>query len=342
LSDQEQNKGGRGVKVAVQLVGFAIGIALLWWCVHLALSEENREQLEHLKDAPRGMIAGLLGLGVATITLNGLMLWVVLLPTRRLVLPDVLGVNALATLLAYLPFKLSVLSRFVLHNRRDGMPIMRIGAWLAAFLVITLATMGPFAVAAVVFDRVSVLWVVTAGGLLVVGYGSLIGLSRVLRGAEGTARLRAMFAALRLKPMEKLIHTNAYAHLHDGFSMTADPRSVVGGGLLRVMDLGVYAARFWIAAEVLGTPISVGDAVMMAVVYFLIGVASPFGVIGTREGGTTAILAGVMVLETNEIAAMTLLVGATEAIAALACGAIGVAWLRPTSLLTRRDDGEQL
>jgi len=244
--------------------------------------------------------------------------------------------------LAYLPFKLSVLSRFVLHNRRDGMPIMRIGAWLAAFLVITLATMGPFVVAAMVFGEVNTLWVLATAGILVASYGALIGLSRVFRGARGTARLHGLFAALRLKPLEKLMHTSAYAHLHDGFAMTADPRSVVGGGLLRVMDLSVYAARFWIAGQILGTPITLGDAVMMAVVFFMIGIASPFGVLGTREGVTTALLTPFMALGGEQVASLNLLVGATEAIAALACGAVGVAWLRPTSLLTRRDDAEQL
>lgn len=342
MSDSESEQGRRGVRVAVQLLGFAIGIALLWWCVHLALGPDNRGQLEHLRDAPRGMIMGLLGLGVATITLNGLMFWVVLLPSRRLPVLDVLGINALATLLAYLPFKLSVLARFVLHNRRDGMPIMRIGAWLAAFLVISLATMGPFVAAALLLDNVNLWWVLTVAGLLVLGYGSLIGVSRVFRGAIGTARLHGFFAALRLKSLQKLMHTSAYAHLHDGFSMTADPRSVLGGGVLRVIDLSVYAARFWIAAEVLGTPISVGDSVMMAVVYFLIGVASPFGVIGTREGGTTALLTGLMVLETEQLLGITLLVGATEAIASLVCGALGIAWLRPTSLLKGRGDAEKL
>jgi hypothetical protein len=178
LSDQDQKQRGRGVKVAVQLVGFAIGIALLWWCVHLALSPENREQLENLRDAPSRMIAGLLVLSLTTFMLNGFMLWVVLLPTRRLRLTQVLAVNALATLLAYLPFKMSVLSRFVLHNRRDGMPIMRIGAWLAAFLVITLATMGPFVVASVLIGEMNAAWFAIACGLLALSYGSLIGLSR--------------------------------------------------------------------------------------------------------------------------------------------------------------------
>jgi hypothetical protein len=288
------------------------------------------------------MIAALFGLGVATIVLNGLMFWVVLLPTRRLRVGDVLGVNALATLLAYLPFKLSVVSRFVLHNRRDGLPIMRIGAWLAAFLVISLAAMGPIVVAALLLEEIDAVWIVIVAGLMLATFSVLIVLSRVFRGAPGTARIRAILAALRLRPFEKLIHTNAYAHLHDGFAMTADPRSVVGGGAMRTLDLGVYAVRFWIAAEVLGTPVSPATAVTLAAVFFLIGVASPFGVIGTREGGTTALLGGAVALNTEQVAAISLLVGATEAVAALACGTIGVAWLRPMSLLKRREDAEQL
>jgi len=39
-----------GVRIAVQVVGFLVGIGLLGWCVRLALSDENREALSKLAD----------------------------------------------------------------------------------------------------------------------------------------------------------------------------------------------------------------------------------------------------------------------------------------------------
>jgi hypothetical protein len=60
-------------------------------------------------EAAPGPVALLFGCSLATLALNGLIFWVVLLPEKRLRVSDTLAtVNAFATMLAYLPFKLSV------------------------------------------------------------------------------------------------------------------------------------------------------------------------------------------------------------------------------------------
>nr|HRJ50554.1 hypothetical protein [Phycisphaerales bacterium] len=53
-------RGWRGV--AIQVVGLAVGLALLGWCVSVALRPENRDQLGRLREAPPWMIAGVVGL----------------------------------------------------------------------------------------------------------------------------------------------------------------------------------------------------------------------------------------------------------------------------------------
>ncbi|MFG0313526.1 MAG: hypothetical protein ACF8LL_05000, partial [Phycisphaerales bacterium] len=60
-SDTTQPSSTRRVwGIAVQIVGFAIGIALLGWAVRMALRPENREQLEKLSEATPGEVMLLL------------------------------------------------------------------------------------------------------------------------------------------------------------------------------------------------------------------------------------------------------------------------------------------
>ncbi|HRQ74272.1 MAG TPA: hypothetical protein PLU35_14715, partial [Phycisphaerales bacterium] len=131
------------LRLAVQGLGFVAGLVLLGWCVRAALSPENREQLSKLGDAPAWAVAALLGLSVASVALNGLAFWCALLPARRLHASDVIATNALATFLNYLPFKLSAISRVVIHNRRDRVPLLTIGGWFGAVLGVMVVSLAP-------------------------------------------------------------------------------------------------------------------------------------------------------------------------------------------------------
>ena len=136
----------RFARIAVQLVGFSVGMALLVWAVRLALNEDNRGQFQRLAEAPPLHVIGLIGLSIATIVLNGMIFHRTLVPVRRLRTLDVVAVNAIATLLNYLPFKLSIISRVLIHNRRDGLPLGQIAGWLAAVGVGGVISFGPVAV----------------------------------------------------------------------------------------------------------------------------------------------------------------------------------------------------
>src|SRR5690606_21428503 len=114
-------------------IGFLVGLALLGWCVSIALSPENREQLDRLADAGWRPIALLVVLSGLSLALNGAIFWLVLLPARRLRAADVIATNALATFLAYLPFKISLIVRALIHQRRDRVPLVLLGAWMSAF-----------------------------------------------------------------------------------------------------------------------------------------------------------------------------------------------------------------
>jgi len=337
VSDESANPRSLA-RIVVQLVGFGLSLALLGWCVSLALSEENRQAFENLRSGSGVQAGGLIALSLGTIAVNGVAWWALMRPVRALDLGGVSAVNALATLLSYLPFKLSVMARVALHNRRDGVTIMRMGAWFAAFSAMVVVVVGPVVLVGLWRRSTDRVWWVGSVTLLMVAVAGLFVASRLFRGAEGTARVRAIAGVLRIGLLDRFLRSNAYAHLHDGFTMTGHGPAVLVAGAMRVADLVIQAARFYVAARILGVELGADAAVLLSVVYFAIGVASPFGVVGTREGGTT-LIAGALAGGNEQLAAIALLVSGSEALAALAAGGVSVAFLRPWGLVGRKATG---
>ncbi len=325
----------RFVRIAVQLVGFAIGASLLVWAVRLALNEENSDQLRHLADAPLLHVAGLFALSVVTIVLNGLIFHQTLAPVRRLRRLDVVAVNALATLLNYLPFKLSIISRVLIHNRRDGVPLGQIAGWLAAVGVSAVIGFGPVALVSIWHPTIDVLWVVASGGGVVLLGAITLMLARYFGKETGHARLVRISRTLRIPYAGVLFNARLVTEAHQGLDMLSHARTLALVVVLRLVDLGVQAGRFLVAAALLGVEFSPGQAMVFAVVYFFIGVVSPAGMLGLREGGTIAFAAllGMSESQYTAFAPVPLLVTATEAVVAFAMAGVSIAWLRPDRLL---------
>jgi Lysylphosphatidylglycerol synthase TM region len=325
----------RLVRIAVQLIGFAIGAALLVWAVRLALNEENSDQLKHLADAPLLHVVGLFALSVVTIILNGLIFHQTLVPVRRLRRLDVVAVNALATLLNYLPFKLSIISRVLIHNRRDGVPLGEIAGWLAAVGVSGVIGFGPVALVSIWHPTIDALWIGLSGAGVVLLAAVTIALSRYFGGASGHARLERIGRSLRIPYASALLNARLVTEAHQGLDMLGHVRTVALVVALRLVDLAVQAGRFLVAAALLGVGFSPGQAMVFAVVYFFIGVVSPAGMLGLREGGTIAFAAllGMTESQYTAFAPVPLLVTATEAVVAFAMAGVSIAWLRPDRLL---------
>lgn len=320
------HRSPRGVaRRAVHVAGFLVGLGLLGWCVRLALRE--REAFERLAEASAGTVLLLLALSAASIVINGLIFLVVLRPVRRLDAPGMLATNALATLLNYLPFKLSLLTRVFVHVRRDRMDLFSIGAWFAACAVLMLAAPAPLLVMGWLRGSVDSGSLALAVALTAVAGAAIVLGARLFAGRRGEARFMGLLR--RVPVARRAAGGEALARLHAGFTMLAAPRSVAGAMALRLGDLLVQAARFVVAAGILGLTLEWREALPLALAYFMIGVLTPVGALGAREGGVVglAILLGAGDRET--IAALALLVTGTEAIANLACGGAGLAYLRP-------------
>lgn len=325
--------GRRVVRAAVQVVGFAIGLALLWWVVRGVFSPTNRDQLDRLRAAPPASVAALLGLAVATLAINGAAFQAAIHPVRRLRTLDLQAVNAVAALLAMLPFKLSVVFRVLVHHRRDRLPLLTIAAWFGALAATMAAATLPPLGASLWRGRIDAWWIaVTSGGIALLTLALIAG-ARMFSDGPGW---RGLERAMRRLPLPRAIRgtddgarPGLLPRIHEGLRMLAHPRAVVACIGLRLADAAVHATRFLVAASILGRDLPADKAVIAGTTYFLIGAAAPSGQLGAREAGTAALLGVLMTgVDLDQFAGVVLLVTATEATVLLVCAMAGAAWLR--------------
>jgi hypothetical protein len=327
----------RAARLALQAVVFILGLAAMGWAISMAL--KNREQLANLSNASAGQIAALLALSLATQTINGVLFWLTLRPARHVPLPGMLATNAVATALAYLPFKIGAIARVLIHNRRDRIPIVQIGAWFAAFAVTMLLAFAPPVLAALWLKRIDLAWF----GATLIGeavlVAALLTVSYRLKGARGIERLVRLCTILRLKPALKLLRSRLWQHLHSAFDMLAHPVTTSASFALRLTDAIVQGLRFMVAAQILGVEAGFAPSLVISLAYFVVGVVSPV-MVGARELGALGIAAlmlpGAVELDggaNSPYATVPLFVTATEAVVYLAVGTLGMLYLRPDKLL---------
>jgi hypothetical protein len=331
------------LKLLVQVVGLGAGVASLWWCVALALKPGNREQIGRLLHAPAHLLLAIFGLSLATIVINGLLFWVILAPVRRLRAIDIVALNGVCQMVSYLPLKLGAVTRVLVHNRRDKVPLATIGAWFAAMLVpMALAYLPPI-VALTVLGRMDGPWFAAVVASELSGGAFLVLFARLFRGSTGLDRLARVLGTIPVLPLGRVLRTKLWGNLHAGFDMLASPWAVACSILLRNLDMTVHALRFKVAALIVGVPLSPPEALLISMVYFVVGVISPAGQAGLREGavggGVGAVLkrVGANAATTTALPVLTLFVGATEILIFVATGLVSAAWLRPDRLLRASD-----
>lgn len=316
------------LKVAVQVLGFLIGVALLIWCIRGAFSEGKQAQIGKLLLADPQLVAGVLGLSAVSLVVNGLIFWNAVRPVKKLNALDVQGTHAVAVLLGYLPFKLGLLFRVLVHNRRDGVPLLTIGAWFASITMIMGGVVVPLVAVSVWHGKVDAAWVLLAAGSIAATWGLMFLLARALAGPAGLQRLRLWLGAMGSSGLAiKVRESHAISHLHAGFDMLAHRGALGWGVLLRVADVSVQAARFALAARILEIDMSPGQAVLISLAYFVLGILSPTGMVGAREAGTKGALVALDVTGGKGFA-IVLLVSAAELLVQIPAALAGAARLR--------------
>ncbi|MCG3124618.1 MAG: hypothetical protein GIKADHBN_03087 [Phycisphaerales bacterium] len=321
----------------VQVVGLCVGLGLLAWCVSMALKPENRDQLRHLADARPSAIAGLLALSFASLLANGGVFWSLIRPIRTL--DDRRGVpfwrmqaaNAVATCLAYVPFKLSILFRVLVHRTQDRIPVGTIAAWIAAAAASLVVVCGPvLGLALIGFARERLLIAAGASALAAATLGWW--LARLFAGPGGLAAIRRGADVLWPGVLGRLSRSAMVQHLHAGFDIAGTAQAWFGAVAFRALDLFVQALRFWTAAHILGLEIDLGSAILLGAVYYTLGAASPSGALGVREGGATLVAKLMQLSGGDTHASVTLLVTASDAVPTVLSAIAGALYIRPWRL----------
>ena len=310
LSEFEPPTRRSRTRLALQIFGVALSLALLVWSTTQALTPENQQSLERLRHAHPGPVAALVALVLASVALNGLIFHVILTHTHRLGAVYLAAVTGIATLLAYAPFKLSLLSRVFIHRRRDRLRYRTLIAWLAAVGGLSVCVLAPATLASLWHPSLDAWWAL----------GAL--------GAPAAMLALAVLVARRVRTIPAL-HTATLGSAEYAVSATR----VATLGALRTADLASMALRFGIAASILGIDIAPGEAMAAASVYFLTGVLSPSGNLGAREGAVTGLGLLPAVGNHEELALLALTVTGAEIVGALIAGVAGAVYVRPDRLL---------
>lgn len=319
------------LSISVQLAGIAVGIAALAWCIHLAMQPQHRDAFLRLRDISLAHALTLLSLTVVSLVLNGLCFWATIRAHRQLGVVDVLATNCIGTLLAFLPFKLSVVFRVLVHNRRDAVPLFTIGAWFAAVALGALLIVGPLTAATLWREKIDAQWFLVVGLATPAAAALAMTLARLLSGPAGLQHLQRFAASMPTDIPRRISHSAIFAQIHSGCAMVCSAWFALSL-IIRALDLLVQAARFYLVSRVLGVELSFGNAVLFSGCYFLIGVVSPSGSAGAREGGVTALAKLRSVLSWESLAPIALTVTACELVVLMVLSPFAALVLKPWRL----------
>ena len=292
-------------RVAIQLVGFVIGIGLLAWCIHGAWpkNDEEMEGWTRLRDAPPLLLAGLLGLTALSALINGSMFAVSVKPLRPLPAWDLQRLNLLGNLLNYAPIRLGAAMRVVYHMRIDGLTLLQVGAWFATIAGVLIVSVVAFFGALMITEGVNVMWgVIAASGLI-----------------AGTVLVSIIASRVFSRPE----FSGAGVIARSGRTMSAI-------ALLRTADIAVFVLRMTLAARILGLDLTPARLIALGIVAFASSLV-PFGRIGFREAAVAATAMWLGMEEgdvAGRMAQLALLDSAGEVLFYVPAGAIFLPWLR--------------
>ena len=296
-------------KIAIQIVGFLIGAALITYLIIVAVKNGIWDDLSN---ANPGMLILLVALGLLSTVLDGIVFWGILLPYRKLSFMQVQAVNMSASFLNLMPVRVGTVFRVVYHAQVDGVPLIPIFGWFAAITVTTIASLGTIAVATLLTPALSLQWFlfIFAGylvsGLIIWGITHIPIIKRIGGGAE---------------------------------KMFGDPRALCVGLIGRFVVLASVCGRLAVAGVIIGLELSVQDIILLSVAMILVSF-NPLGRFGWREA-TLAFLApyiapeALNLLNEGDENKLALIESAGEASALIIFGVIALLWAAPRLLRKR-------
>ncbi len=324
----------RLMRTAVHMVGFALCIGLLLWLIHRTVTDpETRDELISLADAPRGELAVLLALTAASMFLNGLTFWLIIRRVRPIPHSDVQAVNGVAYLMANLPMRFGLIFRVAVHHRRNRLPLLTIGGWMAATAVVMGIGLAPPLLAGIWRSEPDVWWWgVSLGGMTALAACVVLG-ARFFSTGHGWRLIDGFAERHPGALISRIIRSDSLSRLHEGVRMLADPATVAAAVAVRAFDMLVQGLRFMVAASVLGIALPLDQAVLLTIVYFTVDSIAPTGSLGLKEAATAMFATAV---GEKNMDATVLTVTAAEIIVRFAGAGLGAIWLRPDRLFPFR------
>jgi len=295
-------------ELAFRLVGFLLGLSLLAWCVERAFSGDGAtETWDRIRAAPAWALWGLALTSLGSLLVNSLMFWSLVQPVRRIGLPEMTGVNLVASMLNYLPIPLRVgmIARIAYHVRVNAMGAIAVAGYFGAVILVTLLVGGGLTVAIVAFPF----------------------LGAALAGLAGLATMAVGLALVG--------HAARWPFLvrftRDAERVLTDRTAMAAGLAMRTADALLWSARMACAVAVLGLPLSLGESAILGLVAVAASM-NPLGRFGFREAGVVWIsgflFAGRMeAVELEQaFARLALVESAAEGAVTLPLGAVLVPW----------------
>ncbi|MAJ45923.1 MAG: hypothetical protein CBC35_01225 [Planctomycetes bacterium TMED75] len=312
-TSDSKNKMLSGRQMTFQVIGFLIGIGLLYLCIQTAWSSSG--DWSAITEAEPRLIVGLIGFGLVSTIIDGFVFWAVLRPYQKLKPMQVQCVNMTAAFLNYAPIRLGTIFRVTYHARVDHVKLIAIVGWFAAIIVTTLACVGSV-VAATLLSSGSMLFLslLTALFLLVSGiilwFAAQIGaVQRFCKGKE---------------------------------KMLGDSQALIAGLVGRLLVLASNTVRMGFAAEILDIDLGIRNVIILSVAALMLSF-NPLGRVGWREWTlmmlTPYLAAGAFEGESVEAMAaqLALVESAGEFLAIIPFGILAAAWSLPRLIRGRRE-----
>ncbi len=293
-------------KLVLQLLGFAVGVALLVWIIHGAIEQGKGEEInawDHLRGADPLLVIAMLACTLISAVINGSTFWITVRPMKRLRFWDLQCLNLVGNMLNYAPVRLGAIARVLYHMHVDRMGLLQIGGWFAFIGYMLALGAGSCLLATIIHDSVDWIW-----GALVLGQMILGGL--ILRVVVGNQLITR-----HGRGIDRII---------------ADGRAVWGAIGLRLLDLSAYTGRMAIALAILQIELPVSHIVVLAIVA-LASSLIPFGRLGFREFCVAITASRLSMLQSDvelEMNALALIESAGEMLVFIPLGAVALLWYR--------------
>jgi hypothetical protein len=292
-------------RLVVQILGSAVGLALLAWCIHGAIrqgqSEENNAW-QRLADAEFRYVVAMLACSLVSTICNGAMFWITIRPLKPLRFSDMQLLNLVSSMLNYAPIRLGMIARVAYNLRVDRLSLLQIGGWFAFIAYFLALAVGSCILASLLRGRLDWIWGALVLGQMILGALVLkvfVGNRLIVRYGRGIDRL------------------------------ISDPVAIWGAVAIRLVDLAAFTGRMAAAMAILGIDLPTTETVMLAIVALMANLI-PFGRLGFREACVAA-AAGWFSLEagtSQNVNLLALLDSAGEALVFLPLGAIALIWYR--------------